>query len=330
MEAARKYIRRKSGNAGKGFSLLEVLYAVTIFAMVASALYTTFRVGIRSYEIGEREIRRMQHVRVIFDTLTRDLRCVYYRPETEYNEHARQVLREYERKLRQAEQEGELDEFLYGEDGDEEDINNPYKDLLQIDLGFKGEDGEEKDSMSFVRYQYDTGLTDIQPWAMGRIEYFVEDGSLYRAEEDIIEPMKDIDGEPIEEKIPRYEELAKGVRKFDLSYGFFYNGDWMEAPDWDSEEKQYRNPAEEIFEDDPDYYEKLQRQERKPPDGVPAFIRVELDIADLDKNQQNKSDTSDSGKKERVLSYSTVIRIPTAMENYRPSLEEDEDDDEYR
>nr|HQH12487.1 prepilin-type N-terminal cleavage/methylation domain-containing protein [Candidatus Sumerlaeota bacterium] len=75
-----------------GFTLLEVLLAVSIFAMLISALYTTFRVGLRAYDIGEKEIDQMQHARVIFDTMSRDLRSVYYQAETSYNNNLRRML----------------------------------------------------------------------------------------------------------------------------------------------------------------------------------------------------------------------------------------------
>jgi prepilin-type N-terminal cleavage/methylation domain-containing protein len=320
-----------------GFTLLEMLISVTIFALISTALYTTFRVGTRAYASGEREIRRMQHARIIFDTISRDLRSVYFLTETSYNNTIRQEVSRFQREMMKHELDGTIDEFLYADsdDPEDEDVKSPYEGYIEIDLNFTAENHEELDEMSFIRYQYDDGMTQVQPWALGRITYYVEDNILYRCEEDIIEPMKDYEGEVTEEKFPRKEILAKGVTKFDLCYGFFYNDDWMEADDWDSNAKRYRNPSidfDEIFGEDPEEYENdieykdmLKKEQMKPPDGIPAFVRVSIEIQDDKLVDSGKKNTKK--KKHKALAFSTIIRIPMAQENYLPSLEEDEEDD---
>lgn len=327
-----------------GFTILEVLLAVTIFTLVASALYTTFRVGVKAYEAGTKEINRMQHARVIFDTLSRDLRCVYYRPESSYNNTLRQVVSQYEREYQQAEVEGRLDEFLYGDDGENrEGAENPYNRSIEIDLKFHAEDKEDLDTMRFVRYQYDDGTTRIQPWGLGRISYSVDDGNLIRTEEDIIVPMKNPDGEVIEEKVPGAEVLAKGVLRFDLKYGFFFNDDWMEAEDWDSSAKRYRNPADDLLVDDDgeplmeeddeymssdEYREKMRKEQMKPADGLPAFVRITVEIEELEFGRKRKS-KSNKKKNPRTRVFSSLLRIPAAAENYMPSFFEDENGEVY-
>jgi hypothetical protein len=226
--------------------------------------------------------------------------------------------------------EGRLDEFLNGDEDDPEDEGrpNPYEMGIEIDLNFRAENKDDSDTMTFIRYQYDTGITTIQPWALGRIGYLVEDDCLIRTEEDVIQPLKDLEGNIIEEKIPRKDVLAKGVMKFDLHFGFFYDDDWMEAEDWNSNERRYRNPAEELDEEDPDYQEKLKKEQMKPVDGLPAFIRVDLEIEDQERTRPVKKGEKTEKKKRKSRSFSNLIRVPLAKENYLPSLESEEEDED--
>lgn len=312
----------------KAFTLLEVILAITIFSLVVLSLYTTFRVGIKAYSSGQREIDRMQHSRVLFETISRDFRSVYYSPETAYNTNLRRSLNRFQEELMKAEFEGRLDEFLYGDDNDPKNqgAKNPYETGLEIDLEFKGENSDELDRLTFVRYQYDDGITKIKPWSLSRIEYYVEDETLIRSEQDIIEPMKDLEGVEIEEKIPRKDPLAKGVIKFNLQYGYFYKDDWMMAEDWESGAKKYRNPLEELDEEEPDYMEKLKREQMKPEDGLPAFVRIGIDIVEQDSRKSVAKQTREK-KKRRALSFTTIVRIPTSQENYLPSLEDEDEKD---
>lgn len=313
----------------KAFTLLEVLLAITIFSLVVVSLYTTFQVGLRAYSSGQKEIDRMQHSRVLFESLSRDLRSVYYSPETAYNINLRRSLTRFQEELMKAEMEGRIDEFLNGVEDDPKNpgARNPYESGLEIDLQFKGENSDKLDRLTFVRYQYDDGITRIQPWSLSRIEYYVEDDTLIRSEEDIIQPMKDLEGVEIEEKVPRKDPLAKGVKKFNIQYGYFYQDDWMMADDWESSAKRYRNPLMELDEEDPDYPEKLKQEQLKPEDGLPAFVRISMDIVEPDKNKSVGKNPRDK-KKGRTLSFTTLVRIPTAQENYLPSLEEEDERDE--
>ena len=56
-----------------GFTLMEVLVAVTIFAIAAAALFVTFRTGIRSWEAGHSASELFQSARVARDVIQRDL-----------------------------------------------------------------------------------------------------------------------------------------------------------------------------------------------------------------------------------------------------------------
>ena len=322
-----KNSRKKNDNPA--FTLVEVLIAISIFSLVITSLYTTFRVGMRAYASGEREINRMQHARVIFDTLNRDIRSIYYLPETSYNQNLKRAVSRFQQEWMRAEMDGRLDEFLYGDEKNpkKEPAQNPYEMGIEINLQFQAENHKTLDSMTFVRYQYSDGLTSIQPWGLGRIRYLVEDEQLIRTEEDIIEPMKDFEGNVVEEKVPRRDVLAKGVKRFDLRFGFFFQDDWSEAEDWDSKAKRYRNPVVELDEEDPDNQEKMKREQMKPVDGLPAFIRVTLDIED--ETQAKGTSKSRSAKKQtaKIQTFSTLIRVPLAQENYLPSLEEENGDE---
>ena len=73
----------RSSRASHGFTLLEVLLAITIFAICILAIYTAFRTAGRSFENGRRSAEQMQTVRFTLDQIARDLRAIYY--ETDYN-----------------------------------------------------------------------------------------------------------------------------------------------------------------------------------------------------------------------------------------------------
>lgn len=57
-----------------GFTFLELLIAVTIFSVVAVAIYSSFNVGIRAWGKTEGSYKIRQEARHAFDTLERDLR----------------------------------------------------------------------------------------------------------------------------------------------------------------------------------------------------------------------------------------------------------------
>lgn len=59
----------------KGFTFLELLIAVTIFSIVAVAVYSSFNVGIRAWRKTEESYKVRQETRHALDKLGRDLRC---------------------------------------------------------------------------------------------------------------------------------------------------------------------------------------------------------------------------------------------------------------
>lgn len=59
----------------RGFTLLELLIAVTIFSIVAVAIYSSFNVGIRAWRKAENSYKVRQEARHALNTIGRELRC---------------------------------------------------------------------------------------------------------------------------------------------------------------------------------------------------------------------------------------------------------------
>jgi general secretion pathway protein J len=53
-----------TGRAARGFTLLEVLVAITIFSLVIAVLYAGYRLGMRSWESGERTQAAVSELRL--------------------------------------------------------------------------------------------------------------------------------------------------------------------------------------------------------------------------------------------------------------------------
>ena len=166
----------------RGFTLLEILIAVAIFSVCASALLATFRISTRAFNTGRKAAATMQTLRFTVEQISRDLKTVYF--ETDYNQrflflqyHMRQnEFMEVER-LRQ-----ELAEY---EDGETE----PGFVGLKLDLHFlgraagKGEGGKGA-SLEFAHFVHSDGTShDESKWGAERVRYYLggPDGSdLYR------------------------------------------------------------------------------------------------------------------------------------------------------
>ena len=58
----------------RGFTLLELLIAVTIFSIVAVAIYSSFNVGIRAWRKAENSYKVRQEARHALNTIGRELR----------------------------------------------------------------------------------------------------------------------------------------------------------------------------------------------------------------------------------------------------------------
>ncbi len=65
----------------RGFTLLEVLVAVAITAVVIAALYSTFFLSQRAADAVDDSLLKLQECRSVLDTLKRELESALYNPE---------------------------------------------------------------------------------------------------------------------------------------------------------------------------------------------------------------------------------------------------------
>jgi general secretion pathway protein J len=69
-------LRHRAGSC-KGFTLLEVLIAFTIMAMIMGILVGVMRLGVRSWEKGQERVEEYQHLRVFMEQMIEDIRSAY-------------------------------------------------------------------------------------------------------------------------------------------------------------------------------------------------------------------------------------------------------------
>lgn len=65
------------------FVLIELLVALSIFALICGAIYTTLYAGIKSYRIAQKEMKFNQELNLILDRLSMELRNSY---DAEYDD----------------------------------------------------------------------------------------------------------------------------------------------------------------------------------------------------------------------------------------------------
>lgn len=310
-----------------GLTLLEVLIAVTIFSIVVTAIYSTFRIGMKAYSIGNKNMEELQQIRFIFDTFSKDIRTIYYLDESAYNIQAQKRIEDFEKEHNKAIQEGREDEFLALYDpslasllGKEETEtkDNPYNQGISIDLQMSGEDGDDFDKICFARYEISDGEMKTEPWALARIEWSVEDGRLIRKQSTIFMPERDLEGEEVEEPKERIDILCNNVVKFNLVYGYYCADQWFEAQKWDTTEKQFRNPVPELDPEDPEYDHVKKTEETLPRDGLPAYVRLEITLSDL-KQKENTENVNEGN----LRFFSITVNFPSSQENFIPIFEED-------
>jgi len=61
----------------KGFTLIELMLAITIFAMVVGVLFSAFRVGISAWQGGERDIVFHQSMRSVAELVFQEISATY-------------------------------------------------------------------------------------------------------------------------------------------------------------------------------------------------------------------------------------------------------------
>jgi prepilin-type N-terminal cleavage/methylation domain-containing protein len=321
-----------TGGRRSGFTLIEILIAVTIFGIISMAVYSTFRVGLTSYEAGRERMVVTQTGRVALDLLTRDLRSLYYLGPRLYNGNviAQTLNRARERWLR--EQAGRTDGS-----SDKEKKEEKLLPAVPIDLTIIGEDHEDADALTFVTYQTNWGTAPVQPWALARVKYFVEGGNLFRAEGPITvdqlpgfqmwqmpalpatpqnllnlqelapEPPAPEDVEHYLPDAPR-EVVARGVKTFDFHYGYWTDEGWYETPDWIAHERRFRHPPYPYDPQSPFAQMIMQRNMARQTDDVPAYVVVTLALS-------HGKDGS------RTQVFRTRIRLPISTETYEPLID---------
>jgi len=74
-------MRPAAGHAGlersRGFTLLELLLAISIFAVVVAVLFSSFSVGIGAWEKGEAGIEFQQRLRAVSELMFREISSTY-------------------------------------------------------------------------------------------------------------------------------------------------------------------------------------------------------------------------------------------------------------
>ncbi len=331
-------MRTMRGN--RAFTLLEIMIAVTIMALISLAVMQVFRTGTVTYKFGNRDAMVLQRARYVFDSFEKDVKSVYYLDEDEYNEELTQEIERFQEDLIKK-QEGELSnrewDDLYGPDGE---FGDPFDQGVLIDLQFFGEDHGEKDSITFARsYPSEIGSTYV-PWGLARIHYTVDGDFLIRTVETVEANPRDVDSEGViiheKEEKPTHSIVARGIEVFDLSYGFWSDGQWFESTQWTSSSKSYRNPNHLLGDYDDEDYQRVGENnvrdndsddsdelddrfdsdpEQESYDGPPAYVRMRIVI----------SDPENPGRKTELA---RIFRVPISMETWTVNerLEEDERD----
>lgn len=361
--------------ARAGFTLLEIMLAVTIFSICITAIYTSFRTSAKAFESGKRSAEQMQTLRFTVDQITRDLRGIYY--ETDYNAKFSQMERDansrQEELLQEIEEKREqASRRSYGRAGDEEEEYIGAK----VNLRFFGEDREQADTIEFAHFLPSDGTQDNSFLGGERVQYTLENGQLIRRRFRVLEVMElnpnliedleraheiiaqEAEKEEDEEKRRTVEELyagstllsflsskfkvkyyvpvqeeelppeliASNVVKFNVTYGYFSEGEWLEAPAWDSESKEHRTPPFNIEPTDPEFMNKMLAYETRPADHLPTYVRLRIGVGaqPVDgKAPEEKTDSSQGAPKPgRIYETDTIVWLPSAQEVFVPTDEE--------
>lgn len=317
----------------RGLTLMELMVAITIFALVMSSLFFAFNTGVRAYKVGSKHSEGSQTARYTVAQVTTDLRNVFYRTPASYNVTRRQreaVIAEREKNALRSGRVRSRQELR-------EDETLPELGP-KIDLAFRASDGGEVDSLTFVRLQGEKIGRDRQPWGLARVHYYVAEGALWRAVEDVTAPEEDEYGELIPKAVPpRVDKLANGVTGFDLKFGYFGEEGWTTANDWDSDSPVYRNPPDEELDPDDSAapgrttagvleapgqqgQNSVTGQQPNQPDDLPAWVEITFRFGGSDPENQ------ESGS-EKV--YRQIVQLPASQETYLPP-DPTADDPRYR
>lgn len=326
-----------------GFTLLEVLLAVTIFSVCMAGIYASFRTSSRAFEHGRRSAEVMQTLRFTIDQITRDLRSVYY--TTDY----RQRLEKLEEELYDG-----TSSLLADQDEEQEEETELLPLGLSLNLHFQGTDGDGGDSIEFAHFVPSDGTYDNSFLGAERVRYFLNGTSLYRQRARVMTPIElapewreevvrirenresladalesgnpsaiTITSEDMEANFFVEDEplppdlLARNVSRIDFAYGYHVD-EWLEADDWNSDAKTYRTSALDLPEDDPAYQSALDAHNRRPNDEIPSYVRVRITVTDKALRKRKASAP-------KTHAIETIVWLPTARETHIPDPDAKED-----
>jgi len=332
IDSLNRILRRR-----RAFTLLEVMLAVTIIGLISLSVMAVFRTGLRTYEGANREVLLMQRGRYVFDAVGKDLASVFYRDENTYNVTAREMIEQYQQALIDAEMNNTWRDFerrYAPRDNDPRAlddpnyIGNPFEKYRLIDLQFEGIEGGMLDRLTLARRQNLTEGEEYLLYGLERVSYTVEAGLLIRSSEGVDVAPRSWDGEIMpKDPPPRHAIIAEGVRRFDLSYGFWWDHQWYEVENWNSSGRQLRNSQMLLGEYDydrraemsapqpgsPGWNDYLDDLDGMPYNALPAFVRVDLEL-------------EDPGNERRTSRSSRIFWLPGAQETWvaNDSLDERE------
>ncbi len=63
-------------DANKGFTLLELLISLTILGVIVVIIFGAFRIGVRAWEKGEKDVESRQRQRIVLDLIKRQLASI--------------------------------------------------------------------------------------------------------------------------------------------------------------------------------------------------------------------------------------------------------------
>lgn len=317
------------------FTLLELVMAITVLALVSVAVMAVFSTGTRSFRMSNREVQVMQRARYSLDAIERDLGNLFYLDEDKYNVQARQRLEEYQEDMLEAEKTGDWEEFerrYKPRDNDPRALDdpnyrgNPFEEGRIIDLQMVGEEQGKTDKVTFAIKPATGPGEDLELWGLARVTYTVTSGLLVRSVEGVEVPPRSWDGEEQEKPIPpRHAILAEGVVAFDLAYAFWWDYQWYETTSWESSDRSIRNPKTLLGDYDDD--EETNRQGESttgdsdsedgdndsPFDQVPAYVRIHLEL----------EDPENPGRTTQLM---RIVKLPTSQETWFPNIDLDEEE----
>ncbi len=309
----------------RAFTLIEILVAMVIFAILVTSLFASFRTGMQAFTMATEHADQQQLGRYAINQVAQDLRNIYYKPESQYNVARRQ-------------QEALLDEQNANArrgSGRQDVIDENLPDLgPPVDLSFTGMDNGDIDQLSLVRIIPYSPENPTSMWGLARVTYYVIDGKFYRAVDDVTTPEADEEGYVLPKlNDPRVEKLADNCVGFDLKYGYYHEERWEMADSWDSSAAVYRNPMPEEDDDvlstlgsnrsgdvqsegaGAALQQTLQQQEQQMrSDDLPGWIELTFKFA----NDPERPDNH------RTYKQTIVLNHKYAMETYTPEDEEDQ------